>query len=126
MEVRLQEMEKQSQEMKQSTKGEEVEENPNLKEKIKEQEENLMNNLAPNSLEHKLDIKLIKEEMNKLTELYHECSKQALNLIIFCIKEQKDEDMLALVKEELKNKLQIETTCLIESKRLDKIIEDKL
>jgi hypothetical protein len=72
-----------------------------------------------------LDIKPIKEEMNKLIELDHEHNKRALNLIIFGIKEKKDEDTLAIVKEELKNKSQIETTCLIEAKRLGKIIEHK-
>ena len=48
-----------------------------------------MNNLALNSVEHKLDIKPIKEEMNKLIDLGHERNKRALNLIIFGIKEQK-------------------------------------
>jgi hypothetical protein len=52
--------------------------------------------------------------------LDHEHNKRALNLIIFGIKEKKDEDMLAIVKEELKNKSQIETTYLIEAKRLVK------
>jgi hypothetical protein len=41
--------------------------------------------------------------------------KRALNLIISSVKEQKDEDTLKIVKEELKNKSQIETTCLIEA-----------
>jgi hypothetical protein len=127
MEIRLQEMEKQSQEKKQSTQEGEVNnlENLNLRNKIKELEEKLNNNLALNSLEGKLDIKPIKEEMNKLIELDHEHNKRALNLIIFGLKEKKDEDTLALVKEELQNKLQIETTCLIEAKRLGKIIEHK-
>jgi hypothetical protein len=125
MEARLQEIEKNNQEQKQSRKEEEVEENNNLRDKIKELEEKLINNLALNSVEHKLDIKPIKEEMNKLIELDHECNKRALNLIIFGIKEQKDEDTLAIVKEELKNKSQIETTGLIEAKRLGKIIEHK-
>jgi hypothetical protein len=35
------------------------------------------------------------------------------------------ESRIALVKEELKNKSQIETTCIIEAKRLGKIIEHK-
>jgi hypothetical protein len=74
---------------------------------------------------NKLDMKPIKEEMSKLIELDHEHNKRALNLIIFGIKEQKDEDMLAIVKEELKNKSQIETTGLIEAKRVGKIIEHK-
>jgi hypothetical protein len=105
MEARIQEMEKQ----KQSTQEEEVEENHNLRDRIKELEEKLTNNLALSSLENKLDIKPIKEEMNKLIELDHEHNKIALNLIIFGIKEQQDENMLAIVKEELKNKSQIET-----------------
>jgi hypothetical protein len=48
--------------------------------------------------------------------LDHECNKKTLNLIIFGIKEQQDEDMLAIVKEELKNKSQIETTYIIRKK----------
>jgi hypothetical protein len=73
-------------------------------------------------MENKLDIKPIKEEMNKLIELDHEHNKRALNLIIFGIKEQQEEDTLAIVKEELKNKSQIDTTYL---KRLEKIIDHK-
>ena len=65
-------------------------------------------------MEHKLDIKPIKEKMNRLIELDHEHNKRALNLIIFGTKEQKDEDTLAIVKEEFKNKSQIETIGLIE------------
>ena len=76
-------------------------------------------------MEKKLDIKPIKEEMNKLIELDHEHKKRALNLIIFGIKEQQEEDMLAIVKEELKNKPQIDTTYLIETKRVGKIIDHK-
>ena len=37
--------------------------------------------------------------MKKLLEQDHELNKRALNLIIFCIKEQKEEDTLAIVKE---------------------------
>jgi hypothetical protein len=121
MEARIQEMEKQ----KQSTQEGEVEANLNMRDRIKELEEKLTNNLALISLENKLDIKPIKEEMNKLIELDHEHNKRALNLIIFGIKEQQDEDTLAIVKEELKNKSQIETTYIIEAKRLGKIIEHK-
>jgi hypothetical protein len=73
-------------------------------------------------MENKLDIKPIKEEMNKLIELDHERNKRALNLIIFGIKEQQEEDTLAIVKEELKNKSQFDTTYL---KRLGKIIDHK-
>jgi len=42
---------------------------------IKELEEKVSKNMTLNSLEGRLDIKLIKEEMNKLLELYHECNK---------------------------------------------------
>ena len=76
-------------------------------------------------MENKLDIKVIKEEMNKLIELDHECNKTSLNLTSFCIKEQQEEDTLAIVKKELKNKSQIEIAYLIEAKRLGKIIEHK-
>jgi hypothetical protein len=84
--------------------------------------------LTLSSLENKLDIKLIKEEMNKIINLDHESNKRALNLIFFGIKEQLEEDTLSIVKEELKSKSQIETTYLIEAKRLGKIIdhEDRL
>jgi hypothetical protein len=60
--------------------------------------------LTLNNLENKLDIKPIKEEVNKLIEMDHERNKRALNLIIFGIKEQQEEDMLAIVKYKLKNK----------------------
>ena len=60
-----------------------TEENHNLRDKIKELEEKLTNNLTLYNLENKLDIKPIKEEMNKLIKLDHECNKRALNLIIF-------------------------------------------
>jgi len=63
--------------------------------------------------------------MNKIIELDHERNKRALNLIIFVITEQQEEDTLAIVKEELKNKSQIDTTYLIEEKRLGKIIDHK-
>ena len=96
-----------------------------MKDRIKELEEKLTNNLTLNNLENKSDIKPIKEEMNKLIELDHEHNKRALNLIIFGIKEQQEEDTLAIVKEELKNKSQIDTTYLIEAKRLGKIIDHK-
>jgi hypothetical protein len=93
-----------------------------LRDRIKELEEKLTNNLTLSNMEKKLDIKPIKEEMNKLIELDHERNKRALNLIIFGIKKQQEEDTLAIVKEELKNKSQIDTTYL---KRLGKIIDHK-
>jgi hypothetical protein len=79
----IQEMEKH----KQSTQGG-VEENNKLRDRLKELEEKLTNNLTLSNMENKLDIKPIKEEMNKLIELDHEHKKRALNLIIFGIKEQ--------------------------------------
>jgi hypothetical protein len=121
MKDRIQEMEKH----KQSTQEGGVEGNHNLRDRIKELEEKLTNNLTLSNMENKLDIKPIKEEMNKLIELDHERNKRALNLIIFGIKEQQEEDTLAIVKEELKNKSQIDTTYLIEAKRLGKIIDHK-
>jgi hypothetical protein len=87
-------------------------------------EEKINNSLALNSLEGKLDIRPIKEEMNKIIELDHEHNERALNLIIFGLKDEGERDTLELVKEELQNKLQIET-CIIEAKRLGKIIEHK-
>jgi hypothetical protein len=63
--------------------------------------------------------------MNKIIELDHECNKRALNLIFFGVKEQEEEDTLAIVKEELNTKSQINTTYLIEAKRLGKIIDHK-
>jgi hypothetical protein len=76
-------------------------------------------------MENKFDMKPIKEEINKLIEMDHEHNKRALNLIIFGIKEQQEEDTLEIVKEELNNKSQIDTTYLIEAKRLGKIIDHK-
>ena len=76
-------------------------------------------------MENKLDIKPIKKEMNKIIKMDHERNKRPLNLIIVGIKEQQEEDKLAIVKEELNNKSQIDTTYLIEAKRLGKIIDHK-
>jgi hypothetical protein len=69
-----------------------------MRDRIKEIEEKLTNNLTLSNLENKLDIKPIKEEMNKLIELHHEHNKRALNLMIFGIKEQQEDDTLAIVK----------------------------
>jgi hypothetical protein len=121
MKDRIQEMENH----KQSTQEGGVEENHNLRDRIKELEEKLTNNLTLSNMENKLNINPIKEEMNKLIELDHEHNKRALNLIIFGVKEQQEEDKLAIVKEELKNKSQIDTTYLIEEKRLGKVIDHK-
>ena len=73
----------------------------------------------------KLDIKPIKDEMKKLIELDHERNKRALNLIIFSLKEEVDEDTLAIAQTKLHNRLQIETTCLTEATRLGKLTENK-
>jgi hypothetical protein len=90
----IQEMEKH----KQSTQEGGAQENHNLRDRIKELEEKLTNNLTLSNMENKLDIKPIKDEMNKLIELGHERNKKALNRIIFGIKEQQEEDALAIVK----------------------------
>ena len=63
--------------------------------------------------------------MNKLIALDHEPNKRALNLIIFCLKEKEEEDTLAIVNTKLHNRLQIETTGLIEANRLGKLIGNK-
>ena len=45
--------------------------------------------------------------MNKLIALNHEHNKRALKLIIFGLREEAEEDTLAIVKTELHNRLQI-------------------
>ena len=65
---------------------------------IKELEAKVDNNLTLNSVAGKLDIKPIKEEMEKLIELDHERNKRALNLIIFGLKEEVDDDTLAITQ----------------------------
>ena len=62
--------------------------------------------------------------MNNLIAL-DECNKRALNLIIFCLKEEVEEDMLGIVKTKLHNRLQIEIIGLIEANRLGKLLENK-
>ena len=96
-----------------------------LKDRIKELEGKVNHNLTLNNIEGKIDIKPIKEEMNKLIALAHERNKRALKLIFFCLKEEKEEDTLSIVKTELHNRLQTETTSLIEVNRLGKLIEKK-
>ena len=51
--------------------------------------------------------------------------KGDLNLIIFFLKEEEEEDTLAISKTKFHNRLQNETIGLIEAKRLGKLIEDK-
>ena len=75
---------------------------------IKELEEKVNNHLTVNSVTDKLDIKPIKDEMKTLIELDHESNKRALNLIIFSLKEEVDEDTLAIAQTELHNRLQSE------------------
>ena len=99
--------------------------NIKLNDRIKELEEKVNHNLTLNNIEGKIDIKPIKEEMNKLIALAHECNKRALKLIIFCLKEEEEDDTLDIVKTKLHNRLQIETTSLIEANRLGKLIENK-
>ena len=65
---------------------------------IKELEEKVNHNLTLNNIEGKIDIKPIKEEMNKLIALDHEHNKRVLNLIIFGLKEDEEEDTLVIVK----------------------------
>jgi hypothetical protein len=96
-----------------------------MRDMIKELEEKLTNNYTLNNLENKLDMKPIKEKLNKIIKLDHGHNKRVLNLIIFGIKEQQDEDTLEIIKEELKNKSQIKTTYIIEAKKLGKNIEHK-
>ena len=69
-----------------------------MRDRIKDLEEKLTNNLILSNMENKLDIKPIKEEINNLIELDHERNKRALNLIIFGIKEHQEEDTVAIVK----------------------------
>ena len=69
-----------------------------LKRMIKELEEKVNNNLTLNSVAGKLDIKPIKEEMKKWIELDHDHNKRDLNLIIFSLKEEVDEDTLAIIQ----------------------------
>ena len=76
-------------------------------------------------MEGKLDIKPIKEEIKILIELDHEHKKRDLNLIIFGLKEEVDEDTLSISQTKLHNRLQIETTCLTKATRLGKLIENK-
>ena len=58
-------------------------ENIKLNDRIKELKEEVYHNLTLNNIEGKIDIKPIKEEMNKLIALDHERNKRALNVMIF-------------------------------------------
>jgi len=127
METRLQVIEKQNQDTNQPSQQRDAGTLESLKMKgmIKELEEKVNSHLTLNNVVDKLDIKPIKDEMKKLIELDHERNKRALNLIIFGLKEEVNEDTLAIAKTELHNKLQIETTCLTEATRLGKFTENK-
>ena len=92
---------------------------------IKELEEKVNSHLTLNSVAGKLDIKPIKDEMKKLIELDHKRKKGALNLIVFGLKEEADEDTLSIAQTELHNRLQIETMCLTEATRSGKLTENK-
>ena len=63
--------------------------------------------------------------MNKLISLDHEHNKRAFNAHNFFLKEEEEEDTLAIVKTKLRNRLQIETIGLIEENRLWKLNENK-
>ena len=60
-----------------------------LNDKIKDLHEKVNHNITLNNIEGKIDIKHIKEEMNKLIALDHDHNKRDLILIIFCLKEMK-------------------------------------
>ena len=127
METRLQVIEKHNQDTNQPSQQGDVGtlESLKMKDMIKELEENVNSRLTLNNVVDKLDIKPIKDEMKKLIELDHERDKRALNLIIFCLKEEVDEGTLALAQIELHNRLQIETVCLTKATRLGKLTENK-
>jgi len=72
----------------------------------------------------KLDIKPIKEEMKKIIELDHERNKRVLNLIIFGLKEEVDEDTIAIARTKLRDSIQIEMSLTGET-RLVKLTENR-
>ena len=81
LEIRLQVIEKQSQDKIQTPQqGDDTLESIKMKDMIKTLEEKVNNNLTLNSMEGKLDIKPIKEEMKKLIEVDHERNKKGLEL----------------------------------------------
>ena len=127
METRLHVIEKQNQDTNQPSQQGDADtlEGLKMKDMIKELEEKVNSRLTLNNVVDKLDIKPIKDEMKKLIELDHERNKRTLNLIIFGLNEEEDEDTLALVQTELHNRLQIETVCLTEATRLGKLTENK-
>jgi len=91
---------------------------------IKEIEEKVNSHITLNNVVGKLDIKRIKDEMKKIIELDHEHNKRALNLINFGLKEEVDEDTLAIAQTELHDSIQIEM-CLTEATRLGKSTKNK-
>jgi hypothetical protein len=76
-------------------------------------------------MENKLELKSMKEILDKLIELDHEHKKIDLSLIIVDVQEQEDEDTPLIVNIQLKNKSQIETSYLIEVRRHGKMLEHK-
>jgi len=72
----------------------------------------------------KLDIKPIKDEMKKIIELDHERNKRALKLIIFGLKEEVDEDTIAIAQTKLRDSIQIEMSLTGET-RLVKLTENR-
>ena len=99
MGIRLHVIEKRSQDTNRTSQQGDAEtlEILKMEDMIKELEAKVDNNLTLNSVAGKLDIKPIKEEMKKLIELDHDRNKRALNLIIFGLKEEVDDDTLAIV-----------------------------
>ena len=59
------------------------------------------------------------------SQLHHEHNKKTLNLVIFGLKEEVEEDTLATIETELHNRQQIDTIGFIEATRLGKLIENK-
>ena len=100
METRLQVIEKQNQDMNQTSQQVDVVtlESLKMKDMMKELEEKVNSHLTLNRVAGKLDIKPIKDEMKNLIELDHERNKRALNFIIFSLKEEVDEDTLAIAQ----------------------------
>ena len=100
METRLQVIEKQNQDMNQSSQQVDVDtlESLKMKDMIKVLEEKVNSHVTLNSLAGKLDTKPIKDEVKKMVELDHEPNKRALNLIIFGLENEVDEDTLPIAQ----------------------------
>jgi len=80
--------------------------------------------LTLNKVVGKLDIKPIKDEMKKIIDLDRERNKRALNLIILGLKEEVDEDTIAIAQTKLRDSIQIEMSLTGET-RLVKLTENR-